>query len=106
MMVNGRTTTCMEKEFTPGKTAGNMKESMKMTESTVTESTLGMTVSNMPAGGLTANSTVKVSIEKTVETEEASGKKARELNGSKEKALLEATKSELITNYLKYYFIR
>jgi len=81
-MANGETITCMEKVSTPGKTVECMKVSTKMTESMVMESTPGMMESNTRAGGKMANNTEKVFIEKTVEIEGASGKMAKESNGS------------------------
>ena len=81
-MASGKIIICTAKVFTPGKTVVCTKVTTRMTASMAMVSTLGMMVNNMKAGGRMESSMEKVSTEKMAETEEASGKMARESSGS------------------------
>merc|ERR1719408_927631 len=81
-MASGKKIICTERVFTHGKMVECTKVTMKTTESTAMESTPGTTESNMKAGGKMESSMVKASIERMVATGVASGKMARESNGS------------------------
>ena len=79
--VNGKTTTCMARESTPGKMVECTRETTRMIESMATESTPGMMASSTKAGGKMENNTVKAFIEKMVAIVEESGRTVRETNG-------------------------
>lgn len=80
-MGSGRIIICMVKVSTRGKMEECMKETTKMIESMVMVSTLGMMANNTKGGGKMANSTERVSTERTAGTEGESGKMEREQNG-------------------------
>jgi hypothetical protein len=79
---SGKTTICMGRVFTHGKTAVGMRESTLMTENTALGSTLGRTDVSMRATGTTESSMVKgFTVKQMARTGEAGGKKASALHG-------------------------
>ena len=79
MRATGKTTTCTEKESTPGKMAENTTATTTWTKSTDMEFTTGRTDVNMKACGKMENKAGKAStLLLMAESEGASGRMARE----------------------------
>lgn len=88
-MASGKTTTCMEKVYTLGKTVGDTKESTLMIESMDLVSIHGLTADNMWDNGKMANSTERADIDKLEDRRDKDiGKMAKESSGLKNEQFL------------------